>query len=138
MIMMAVDLGRARTGLSVCDEAELLASPAGVIHQKEESKLIQEIVKQAERFGAKRFIIGLPRNMDGSEGERARECRRIGEKLRQVSGLETMMWDERCTTLAAHQVLNSVNVRGKKRKAVVDAVAACMILEDYLRFKNKN
>ena len=80
-----------------------------------------------------RIVVGLPRNMDGSFGERAQKCQSFAEQLQAQSGVETVTWDERLTTVAAHRALSDVNVRGKKRKAVVDAVSAVMILEDYLR-----
>ena len=76
--------------------------------------------------------------MDGSEGDRANECREIGEKIAISSGKEVVMWDERCTTVSAHTALNFTDTKGKKRKAVVDAVAAVIILEDYLKFRKNN
>ena len=78
-------------------------------------------------------MVGYPKNMDGSLGERAQECATIAEQIKTVSGIETVLWDERCTTVTAHNYLSMNNVRGKKRKQTVDAVAAVIILEDYLR-----
>ncbi len=135
MKILAVDLGLARTGLAVCDAGELLASPVGVIAEKNEDKLIAEIVRCAAELKAEMLVVGYPRNMDGSAGERARTCAAAAEKLKQKGGLSVELWDERCTTLSAHQALSTAGVRGKKRKSVVDAVAACMILEDFLRFR---
>ena len=80
-------------------------------------------------------MVGLPRNMDGSEGFRAEECRQTAKRIEELSGLSTVLWDERCTTLSAHTVLNMNDTKGKKRKETVDAVAAVMILEDYLAFR---
>lgn len=79
------------------------------------------------------IVVGLPRNMDGSFGERAEKCKDFSKKLGELSGIETVTWDERLTTVSAHRALNEVNVRGKKRKNIVDAVSAVMILEDFLK-----
>lgn len=133
MIIVGVDLGHARTGLAVCDKAELLASPLGVIAQRNWDRLAEQIVEEARRAGAEALVVGLPRNMDGSEGESAQLARAMGQRLAALSGLPVDFLDERGTTLTAHGYLNETNTRGKKRKAVVDAVAAVIILEDYLR-----
>ena len=133
MIIVGVDLGHARTGLAVCDKAELLASPLGVIAQRNWDRLAEQIVEEARRVGAEALVVGLPRKMDGSEGESAQLARAMGQRLAALSGLPVDFLDERGTTLTAHGYLNETNTRGKKRKAVVDAVAAVIILEDYLR-----
>lgn len=135
MKILAVDLGKARTGLAVCDEGEILASPAGVIHEADEKQLLTRILQSAKDHGAQMLVVGYPRNMDGSAGARARECEQTVEKLRQRSNYPVELWDERFTTILAHNALNQTDVRGQKRKAVIDEVAACIILEDYLRFR---
>ena len=133
MIIMAVDLGLVRTGLAVSDSGEAFAFPRDVITERNEEKLIEKICAAAKEYGAGRIVAGLPKNMDGSLGERALTCERIAKKIEKKSGIETVMFDERCTTLSAHTYLNMNDVRGKKRKETVDAVAATVILEDYLR-----
>lgn len=133
MVILSVDYGDARTGLAVCDKLGMLASPVGVIAESYAPKVLAKICEQVERLGVQRIVVGLPRNMDGSFGERAQKCQSFAEQLQAQSGVETVTWDERLTTVAAHRALSDVNVRGKKRKAVVDAVSAVMILEDYLR-----
>ena len=133
MVILSVDYGDARTGLAVCDKLEMLASPVGVIAESYEPKVILKILEHVKTLCPQQIVVGLPRNMNGSCGERAQKCAAFAEKLAQESGVETVTWDERLTTVSAHRVLNDVNVRGKKRKAVVDAVSAVMILEDYLR-----
>ncbi len=138
MIIMSVDLGKARTGIAVSDERESFAFPKRVITEYNTERLIDKVVASADEYGAQLIVIGLPKNMDGSEGERAEECREIGEKITLKSGKEVIMWDERCTTVSAHTALNFTDTRGKKRKAVVDAVAAVIILEDYLKFRKNN
>lgn len=135
---MSVDLGKARTGIAISDNGESFAFPKTVINEYNTQKLITKITDCAKEYSAELIVVGLPKNMDGSEGERAEECREIGLEIANQSGIEVVMWDERCTTVSAHTELNFTDTRGKKRKAVVDAVAAVIILEDYLRFrKNK-
>ena len=93
----------------------------------------------ASDCGAELLVVGLPKNMDGSLGWRAQECTETAEKIKDKTGLPLVMWDERCTTVMAHNALNMTDTRGKKRKQTVDAVAAVMILESYLAFrKNQN
>lgn len=138
MIIMSVDLGKARTGIAISDNGESFAFPKTVINEYNAQKLITKIIDCAKEYSAELIVVGLPKNMDGSEGERAEECREIGLEIANQSGIEVVMWDERCTTVSAHTALNFTDTRGKKRKAVVDAVAAVIILEDYLKFrKNK-
>ena len=132
MIILSVDYGDARTGIAVCDRMQMLASPVTVINQSYEPKVIAEIKVLAEKHAAGKIVVGLPKNMDGSEGERAQKCKAFAEKLKEETGIETVMWDERLTTVSAHRALNVTNVTGKKRKGIVDAVSAVMILEDYL------
>ena len=138
MIIMSVDLGKARTGIAVSDATESFAFPKTVITEYSEERLVQKICAAAKEYGAELIVAGLPKNMDGSEGFRAEECRATAKKISEASGIEVVLWDERCTTVSAHTVLNMNDTRGKKRKQTVDAVAAVMILEDYLGFrKNK-
>lgn len=132
MVILSVDYGDARTGIAVCDRMQMLASPVTVINQSYEPKVIAQIDGLAKKHGAERIVVGLPKNMDGSEGERAQKCKAFAERLNEETGIETVMWDERLTTVSAHRALNVTNVTGKKRKDIVDAVSAVMILEDYL------
>lgn len=133
MIIMSVDLGKARTGLAVSDPSGTFAFPKEVITEYNTDRLIEKVCEKAKEFGTERIVVGYPKNMDGSLGERAKECAEIAEQIKQNSGIETVLWDERCTTVTAHNYLSMNNVRGKKRKQTVDAVAAVIILEDYLR-----
>lgn len=135
MIILSVDYGDVRTGIAVCDRLEMLASPVTVINQSYEPKLIAQIDGLCKKHCAERIVVGLPKNMDGSQGERALKCRAFAEKLQEATGVETVMQDERLTTVSAHRALNVTNVTGKKRKEIVDAVSAVMILEDYLARK---
>ena len=135
MIILAVDYGDARTGLAVCDAGERLASPAGVIGERVVERCIEKVAAQAAQLEVQQLVVGLPLNMDGSFGPRAQKCRDFAQELGRRCSLPVELWDERCTTLAAHQALNFTDTRGKKRKAVVDAVAAVMILEGYLAYR---
>ena len=135
MVILAVDYGDARTGLAVCDRMEILASPVGVINESYEPKVIAAVKSHAERLGAELLVVGLPKNMDGSEGFRADKCKAFAEQLGNATGIKTVMYDERLTTVWAHRTLSDNNVRGKKRKEVVDAVSAVVILEGYMTSK---
>ena len=137
MIIMSVDLGKARTGLALCDKTEFLASPYKVIFEKSPNKLPEKVVQAALEAKAELIVVGLPKNMDGTEGESAQNARAFAEQLKELTGLPVDMQDERGTTITAHGYLNDTNTRGKKRKAVVDEVAATIILQDYLD-KRKN
>lgn len=132
MIIMSVDLGKARTGVAVCDKTEFLASPYTVIFEKSPSRLIKKAAECAKETQAELIVVGLPKNMDGSEGESAQNARAFAEKLSALTGIETVMQDERGTTISAHNFLSETNTYGKKRKNVVDAVAATIILQDFL------
>lgn len=132
MIILAIDLGKARTGIAVCDKTMFLASPLCVIEEWNRDKLAEKIVQIVDREKAELIIIGLPRNMDGSEGESAVGAREFADKLTGLTDIPIKMQDERCTTMIAHRYLNDTNVRGKKRKKTVDAVAATVILQTYL------
>lgn len=138
MIIMSVDLGKARTGIAVSDKGEGFAFPKKVITEYNTERLIEKICESAKEYEAQLIVVGVPKNMDGSSGWRAEECTEIGEKIKELSGLEVVMWDERCTTVSAHTYLNMNDTKGKKRKAVVDAVAATIILEDYLNYRKNN
>lgn len=137
MIMMAIDLGKARTGVAVCDKNEILASPLCVINEKDPKKLLSEIVAKISEISAEQIIIGLPKNMDGSLGESAKNAQDFAEKLRSEINLPVVLWDERRTTISAAEYLNQTNTRGKKRKSIIDALSASIILENYIKFKNK-
>lgn len=132
MIIMSVDLGKARTGIAVCDKTEFLASPYTVIFEKSPSRLVEKVAGAAKETKAELIVVGLPKNMDGSEGESAENARAFAEKISEITGLPVEMQDERGTTITAHNFLNATDTRGKKRKNVVDEVAATIILQNFL------
>ena len=135
MIILAVDLGKVRTGIAVCDKNEILASPLTVIRQTNLEQLADEIAALAQAQRAEALALGHPLNMDGSAGESAQRAEHFAELLRARTGLPVALCDERGTTVTAHRYLNDTDTRGKKRKAVVDAVAAVIILQDYLEYR---
>ncbi|HHU85141.1 MAG TPA: Holliday junction resolvase RuvX [Clostridiales bacterium] len=135
MVILSVDYGDVRTGIAVCDKNELLASPIGTINQPDVEKLCDEIIKICNEYKAEMICLGLPKNMDGSEGFRAEHVKEFAEILREKSGLPLEFVDERLTTVAAHRALNETNTRGKKRKNIVDTVSAVMILENFLTIR---
>ena len=132
MRILAVDLGLARTGLAISDMRETLASPVATVEERDLDRLAARIAAEATRLQAQELVVGHPRNMDGSRGESAQRAEAFARQLEQLTGLPTALWDERMTTMSAIGYLNQVNVRGKKRKQVVDTVSATIILQDYL------
>lgn len=137
MKIMGIDYGDARTGVAVSDLLCTIVGSTCVVPSRNAEKAIADIVKIAQENGVGEIVVGLPKNMDGSEGSRAQLCREFAEKLREATGLPIAMWDERRTTVEAHNILSAHNYHGKKRKETVDAVAASLILEGYMAFKNK-
>lgn len=132
MIILAVDLGKARTGLAICDKTEMLASPLAQIAEKNPEVLADKIAEIVKERAVELIVLGLPKNMDGSEGESAQNAREFAQVLKEKTGLIVKMQDERGTTITAHNFLNATNTRGKKRKNVVDSVAATIILQNFL------
>ncbi|MBQ6627054.1 MAG: Holliday junction resolvase RuvX [Ruminococcus sp.] len=132
MIIVSVDLGKARTGLAISDKTGFLASPLCMIEEKSEAKRLEKVAKAIKENKAELVVVGLPKNMDGSEGDSAKSAREFAEKLTELTGIKTVMQDERGTTITAHNYLSQRDVKGKKRKHQVDIVAASIILQDYL------
>ncbi len=134
MRIMAIDYGDARTGIAISDALGMLTGTTTVIHSWNAEKTAQEIVRLVRENGVERIVMGFPRNMDGTEGPRADLYREFAAKLEKLLGEKIVLWDERRTTIEAHQILSENNYHGKKRKNTVDAVAASLILEGYLSY----
>lgn len=132
MKIMAIDYGDVRTGVAFCDKNEILASPFTVIKESYQPKLVDKLVDIINEQKAEKIVIGLPRNMDGSYGYRCDECKALGNALAERVDLEIVFEDERLTTVMAHDILSSNNIRGQKRKDTVDSVSAVMILQGYI------
>lgn len=130
--IMGIDYGDARTGVAMSDLLCTLVGSTAVVPSRNTEKAIADIVRMAKENQVGTIVVGLPRNMDGSEGPRAELCREFAQKLAEATGLEIVMWDERRTTVEAHNILSQHNYHGQKRKNTVDAVAASLILEGYL------
>ena len=136
--IMGIDYGYARTGVALSDLLCSIVGTAQVVPSRNTQKAIADIVKIAKENEVGEIVVGLPRNMDGSEGSRAQLCREFAELLKDATGLPVAMWDERRTTVEAHNILSQHNYHGQKRKNTVDAVAASLILEGYLAFRKAN
>ncbi len=138
MIAIGVDWGRARAGVAISDELGLLAHPLAFLETKSEKELLDGLKELAERHKADVIVLGLPRNMDGSEGDSAAAARRFAEKLKVATGLPVFFVDERLTTWQAEKFLTEeMSMRPKKRKQARDQMAACLILQSYLDGRKK-
>ncbi len=137
---MAVDFGEARTGIAVCDSMEMLATPESVIFEKNTGRAVDLIANKAKELRVSMVVVGLPVNMDGSEGERAEKCRKVASLLSEkLESVPVELWDERGSTKTAAHYMNETDTRGKKRKQTIDAAAAAIILQSYLDYrKNQN
>lgn len=135
--IMGIDYGDARTGVAISDLLCSIVGTTCVVPSRNREKAIADIVKLARDNAVGEIVVGLPRNMDGTEGVRAQLCREFADALAQMTGLPVQMWDERRTTVEAHNILSQHNYHGQKRKNTVDAVAASLILEGYLAFRGR-
>lgn len=135
MKIMAIDYGDARTGIAISDALGMLTGFTTVIHAYTQEKVADAIAQLIKEHGVQELVMGYPKNMDGTEGPRAELYKSFADVLEQVTGMTPVLWDERRTTVDAHRILSQNNIRGKKRKNTVDAVAASLILEAYLAFR---
>ena len=132
MRIMAIDFGDVRTGLALSDPTGMIAGRAWTVMAGSLRELAEKIGAAAGENGVERLVLGLPRNMDGSLGQRAEKCQSFARTLQDMTGLEVVLWDERRTTVDAHRILAANGRRQKNTRQVVDAVAATLILEGYL------
>ena len=132
MRILAIDYGEVRTGLCVSDLTGTLAGEAWVIQEWNAEALAQKIAAEAKARAVGRLVLGLPRNMDGSEGPRAEKSRALKALLEQAGAPEVVLWDERRSSIEAHNILHAAGKKEKKHRQNVDAVAASIILESYL------
>ena len=135
MRIMAIDYGDAHTGVAISDPTGLLAGFTATVTAYRPEAVAEQIASLAREHGAEELVLGHPLNMDGSRGPRAEKAEAMAELLRTVTGLPVVLWDERRTTIDAHQILFNAGKNAKKRKKMVDAVAASLILEGYLTYK---
>ena len=132
MRIMAIDYGDVRTGIAVSDLTQSITGDAFVIREKDPEKLAERLCIEAEQREAEKFILGLPRNMDGTESFRAEKSRAFKTLLEEKSGLPVVLWDERRSSIEAHAILHASGKKEKEHKKSVDAVAASLLLESYL------
>lgn len=132
MRIMAIDYGDQRTGLAVSDLLGMLCGEAWTVEEWNPERLAERICREAKEREVGTLVLGLPRNMDGSEGPRAEKCRRFKALLEETCGLPVVLWDERRSSIEAHAILHAAGKKEKKHRKTVDAVAASLILEGYL------
>jgi len=130
--VMALDVGTKRIGVAVSDEIGMLAQGRGYISRSSDKKAVEEVRMTAEKEQVRGVVVGFPINMDGTIGERARDARKFAEQVKDATGVPVTLWDERLSTKEAERVMISADVSRKKRKEVIDKVAAQIILQGYL------
>ena len=135
MRIMAIDYGDAHTGIAISDPTGFLAGFTTTINAYRPEAVADQVASLAREHGVEALVLGYPKNMDGTLGPRAEKAQAMGELLKTVTGLPVTLWDERRTTIDAHQILMGAGKNAKKRKKTVDAVAATLILEGYLTYK---
>jgi len=133
MRILAIDLGDVRTGLAVSDPTGTLTGEAWIITQRNSDRLAEQIIAEVSARNVARIVLGYPRNMDGTLGPRAEKSEAFKVKLETLTDIPVTLWDERRTTAEASNILIHAGKRGKKKKQILDAVAASLILDGYLR-----
>ncbi len=137
MRIMAIDYGDARIGLAVSDPTGLICGEAWTMQEWNMERAAARICEEAAKRGVERFVLGLPRNMDGSEGPRAELSRRFAALLEEAGGIPVTLWDERRSSIEAHAILHAAGKKERSHRRTVDAVAASLILEGYLGSVNR-
>ena len=137
MKIMGIDYGDARTGVAISDLLCSIVGSTTVVPSRNHEKLMVDLLRLIRENGVTEVVVGLPKNMDGTEGNRAELCRAFARELQEACGLPVSMWDERRTTVEAHNILSAHNYHGQKRKNTVDAVAESLILEGYLAYRKR-
>lgn len=135
MRVMAIDYGDAHTGVAVSDPTGFLVGTTTTIDSRRQEVVVDRLVELIGEHRPEEVVLGFPRNMDGTDGRKAELYRDFAGKLEEAAGMKVILWDERRTTIDAHQILFNQGKDGRKRKKLVDAVAASLILENYLDYK---
>ena len=138
MRILGIDYGDARTGLSVSDPSGFLAGSPSVIHEWNTDKLVEKLVTFIAENRIEEIVLGWPKNMDGSCGPRAQKCEALAHTLEARTGVPVVLWDERRTTVAAHEILHRSRYTALVRSVIWVAIAATLILQGYLDFKRRN
>lgn len=135
MKIMGLDYGDARTGVSISDPTGFLAGSPQVISTWNTETLLEKLTELVKKERVEEIVMGLPKNMNATQGERAEKCKALGAQLEERTGVPVVYWDERRTTIEAHAILHASGKKEKKHRKNVDAVAATLILQGYLDFK---
>ena len=135
--IIALDIGDARIGVAVSDASRLIATPIDTIYRVGYGPDVRKVVEICQRYDTTQVLSGWPLNMDGTRGPRAEKAEGFAALLRETTGLPVTLWDERRTTVDAHNILMAGGKNAKQRKKTVDAVAASLMLEGYLTFKKR-
>lgn len=132
---MAIDYGDAHTGVALSDPTGFLVGTTVTIDSWRQEVVVDRLARLIEEYRPEEVVLGFPKNMDGTDGRKADRYRELAARLEEITGMKVILWDERRTTIDAHQILFNQGKDGRKRKKIVDAVAASLILENYLDFK---
>ena len=135
MRVMAIDYGDAHTGVAVSDPTGFLVGTTTTINSRRQEVVVDRLAELIGEHRPEEVVLGFPRNMDGTDGRKAELYRELAARLEEAAGMKVILWDERRTTIDAHQILFNQGKDGRKRKKLVDAVAASLILENYLDYK---
>ena len=138
MKIMAIDYGDAHTGVAISDRTLTLCGFSAVVTAYRPEAVIEQLQKLIAEHEVTELVLGHPLNMDGTRGPRAEKAEGFAEQLREATNLPVTLWDERRTTIDAHNILANNGKRAKERKKTVDAVAASLMLEGYLTYKKRN
>lgn len=138
MRILGIDYGDSRVGIAVTDLLGITAQGVGTLKNKGTERLLNDLSEILTEYNPEKIVLGLPKNMDGTEGFRVDETYKFKAELEKIYEGEIILWDERLSTVSATAILNATNTRGKDRKKVLDTVSACIILENYMSFKKNN
>ena len=131
-MLLGIDFGDSRTGFATSDPSGLIASTLETYKEKNMKKVAEHAAELAKTLGAEKIILGYPKNMNGTVGDRGKKSKKLAAMLKEFTDLPVILWDERLTTVSAHNLMNQTNIRGKERKDSVDKIAAAFILQSYL------
>lgn len=131
-MVLGIDFGDSRTGFAISDSLEMMASTVETFKEKNMKKVVLRAIELLDELHADKIVLGFPKNMNGTVGDRGKKSQKFAKELRALTDVPVILWDERLTTVSAHNLMNETNVRGQKRKDSVDKIAAAFILQSYL------
>lgn len=130
-MILGIDYGASRTGLAISENG-LIAATLETFAEKNMNKVAEHAAELVSKHNIDKVVVGLPKNMDGSIGDSGKKAKKLAKMIKELTGVKIILWDERLTTVSAHNLMNETNVRGQKRKDSVDKIAAAFILQSYL------